>query len=194
MNTNTKIVLGGIAGVACAVGLGAGLIAFSSTTQHAAPAREPAPIESPNLEPELANTHQPSVQTPRVVQTPVPEPSYEPVLAGGEVRLNRLIVASGIAQHEPTGASDTFELGAQPHIYAFVDAVNETDEPVTLRVTFVPEHGETAGHVRLEIPANVGRFRTWAYTRHVYTAGRWEAVVRDERGRVIARRPFEVVR
>lgn len=195
MTTNVKLVVGGIAGVLCAVGLAAGVI--YGTSMGAEPrvpqAREPEPVESPNLAPELATTHQPSIQTPQVAPEPEVE-SYEPVLASGDVRVRRLIVATGIEGHEPTGASDVFELGAQRRLYAFVDAVNETDEPVQVRVTFEPERGESAGHVTLNVPASVSRYRTWAYTRHVYTEGRWHVVVRDTEGRVLARRPFDVER
>src|SRR5262245_19412296 len=82
------------------------------------------PIETPDLAPELANT-QPSA--PEVVHgidiAPEPQaPSYDPVLESGDVRVRRLIVATGTSGHEPTGAGDTFELGAQERIYAFVDA------------------------------------------------------------------------
>src|SRR5690606_4178759 len=132
-----------------------------------------------------------------VAPAPAPEPaeappeSFEPELRDGDVRLRRLIVATGVSDREPTGASDAFELGTA-RIYAFVEAVNETHEPVELRVTFEPERGESVGHVALEVPASARRFRTWAYTRHVYSAGRWNVVVRDADGRLIARRPFDV--
>jgi hypothetical protein len=197
MTTNLKLVLGGITGVATLAGLTAGLIAWTSADarpQPVAEPREPAPIESPNVVPELATVHHATTQAPRVVQpAPEPEESFEPVLSQGDVRVRRLILATGVERHEPTGASNTFEVGAQPRVYAFVDAVNETDEPAQVRVTFVPERGESSGHVTLEVPANVSRFRTWAWTRHVYTPGRWQVVVRDMDGHVIARRPFEVV-
>lgn len=158
--------------------------------------REVTPIETPDIAPELTNTQ--TNEMPMGVEVeaePEPEPaSYEPVLAQGEIRVRRLILATGTERHEPTGAADTFEIGAQERIYAFVDAVNETDEPTELFVTFEPARGESAGHVSLDIPANVPRFRTWAWTRHVYTEGRWEVVVRNAEGDVIARRPFDVVR
>ncbi len=195
MQTQTKLVLGGVCGVIVAGGMLAALFAIPNEAPSAPAAREEAvePVPAPDLEPALATTHTPSVQAPVVAPEPAP-PSYEPELRGtGAIRVRRLIVSSGVAGHEPTGADDVFELGAQPRIYAFVDAVNETDEEVALRVTFEPEQGESAGHVALEIPANVPRFRTWAYTRHVYTPGRWEVVVRAPDGSVIARRPFDVV-
>jgi hypothetical protein len=192
MKTIVKLVIAGMI---------AGVIGCSGSAEAPRTEREReavTPIDTPDLEPELANTHT-NVEVPIGVD-PVraePEPvreSFDPVLANGDVRVRRLIVATGTSRHEPTGASDTFEIGAQERIYAFVDAVNETDEPAELYVTFEPARGEIAGHVSLEVPANVPRFRTWAWTRHVYTEGRWEVVVRDADDRVIARRPFEVVR
>jgi hypothetical protein len=186
MKTYVKLVIAGmIAGVI-------GCSGEAPRTQHE---REVTPIETPDIAPELTNTQTPNVEILEPTVAPqAPEPvSYEPVLADGDVRVRRLIVATGTERHEPTGAGDVFEIGAQERIYAFVDAVNETDEAVQLRVTFEPERGERAGFVSLDVPANVPRFRTWAWTRHVYTPGRWEVVVRDDSGRVIARRPFDVV-
>ncbi|MBZ0121540.1 MAG: DUF2914 domain-containing protein, partial [Sandaracinaceae bacterium] len=64
---------------------------------------------------------------------------------------------------------------------------------VELQVTFEPERGEAVGHVGLRVPASASRWRTWAYSRNVSRPGRWQAVVRDAEGRVIARRAFDVV-
>jgi len=123
-----------------------------------------------------------------------PAPSHEePFLdESGPVRVRRLIVATGIEDHEPTGAADELELGTQSRIYAFVDAANHTEEDVSLKVTFEPESGESTGHVSLDVPAGAPRWRTWAYTRNITRPGRWRAVVRAGDGHVLARRSFEV--
>jgi DUF2914 family protein len=187
MNKTTKLVLGGALAGLVTVGASAGVMAWASRgASPAASAAQPVPVPSPNLAPELATT------TPAEPPAP-PEPeSYEPDLASeGSIRIRRLVIASGVENREPTGAADTFELGGR--IYAFVEAVNENGEAAQLRVTFEPDEGESTGHVALEVPANVARFRTWAYTRHVYEPGRWEAAVRDSSGRVVARRAFDVV-
>lgn len=199
MQSNTKLVLGGMAGVLSGAALLAGLVACTShepapRERAAATSERPVePVPSPRLEPELATTARPSLD-PVPAGADAPEPSYAPTLdASGPVRVRRLIVSTGIDGHEPSGAADVFHLRAQQRIYAFVDAANDGAEPVELRVTFEPERGESAGHVGLEIPARAGRFRTWAFTRHVYTTGRWQAVVRTADGHVVGRRPFDVV-
>ena len=208
MKTNLKLVAGGVAGMLTAAGLVIGLLVWataeeaSSRGAHAETSYEAdagvATVEMPSMEHELATT----TPTPRVAPAPPPEPileeepfdPYAPELeADGDVRVRRLIIATGIGGHEPRGAADELVLGEQSRFYAFVDAVNETDEEVALRVTFEPESGESAGHVSLEIPANRPRFRTWAWTRHIYEPGRWQAVVRAPDGHVIARRAFDVV-
>ncbi len=206
MKTNVKLVAGSIAGLLSAVAVVAALLwatadAGSSDSVSAEPAVERdlvEPVPTPQLDNELATTHR-SVDTSTRSPEPMPEPvleedPYEPELdASGPIRVRRLIISTGVSDHEPTGAEDVFELGAQRRIYAFVDAVNETDEEVALRVTFEPEEGDSTGHVSLEIPENRSRFRTWAWTRHIYSQGRWNVVVRAPDGHVVARRAFEVI-
>lgn len=204
MNTTTKLVAAGLTG-ALAAGLIAGGIAWASAARVAeAPSRPVetpvAPVPSPRLEPELATTHRASTEAAPAPREATPAPrhaaprdDYEPELeASGGIRVRRLVLATGVERHEPTGASNVFRLRGQERIYAFVDAVNETGESVELNVTFEPPQGESTGHVALRVPARVARYRTWAWTRHVYETGRWEAVVRAPDGRVIARRAFDV--
>lgn len=190
MKTNIELVLSGIGGVVVGVGTIALLVACAGEpAATTATARTVEPLPAPALAPELATTTPASA----VIEREPEVESYEPELAGGAIRVRRLIVATGVAQREPTGAADVFELGESPRLYAFVEAVNETGEPAPLEITFEPERGgESAGHVSVVVPARAPRFRTWAYTRHIYTEGRWEAVVRAPDGRVIARRPFDV--
>lgn len=189
MKSNIELALSGIGGLV--VGLGAiALLAACSGEPAPAPAtaRAVEPLPAPSLAPELATTAPSGID---VEAEPEPE-SDEPELAAGPIRLRRLIVATGVASREPTGAADEFSLGESPRLYAFVEAVNETGEPVALAITFEPERGESVGHVSVDVPAHSPRFRTWAYTRHIYTRGRWEAVVRAPDGRVIGRRAFSV--
>ncbi len=205
MNTTTKLVAAGLTG-ALAIGLVAGGIAWSNASSPSArvAATPPSPVEtpvapapSPRLERALATTHRPSTEpaapAPSRVTPPAPRDPYTPELdARGPVRVRRLILATGVERREPTGASDVFRVRGQERVYAFVEAVNPTGEPIELDVTFEPPQGESTGHVALRVPARSSRFRTWAYTRHVHETGRWEAVVRAPDGQIIARRAFDV--
>lgn len=206
MKTNLKLVAGGVAGMLTAAGLVIGLLAWASTESagSSSGARQVASttdagvatIPVPELEDELATTTptpRPAAPVPALREEVAIDPFAPDLETTGSVRVRRLIVATGVERHEPTGASDELELGAQSRVYAFVDAVNQTGEPVELNVTFEPPSGETAGHVSLDVPAHAPRFRTWAWTRHVYTTGRWHAVVRAPDGHVLARRAFDVV-
>lgn len=200
MKTNLKLVAGGLAGLLTAIGLMAGLLIWAggvdSSSHQLGEAPKLPPVPAPSMEAELATVTPPSpaVVEPTIEEPPAPpEPSYEPELSDGPIRLRRLIVATGVRGHEPTGATNEIEVGAQRRVYAFVDAVNETDEEIPLSVTFEPAVGESTGHVSLDIPAQAPRWRTWAWTRHIYEPGGWEVVVRAPDGRVIGRRPFVVV-
>lgn len=202
MKNQIELVAGGIAGLLTALALGAGLVACAaqsgSDPSEPSAETEVAPVPSPRLAPELTATHR---EAARPDAAPAPAPiveapdPYAPRLASsGAIRVSRLIVSSGVADHEPTGAADEFEIGAQRQIYAFVDAQNATGEDVALRVTFEPESGESTGHVSLEVPAGARRWRTWATTRNAVRAGRWRAVVRAPDGHELASRAFDVVR
>lgn len=169
------------------LGLGAFLMACGGDPSSASTDESTAPLPSPRVE-ELATTHTPAAPTEATEVEPIQV--YAPQLEEGAVRLRRLIVATGIEEREPSGAADVFARNAD-RVYAFIEAVNETDQPAELRVTFEPERGESVGHVTLEVPARARRFRTWAYSRNVQTAGEWQVVVRAA-DRVIARRPFTV--
>lgn len=201
MKTNVKLVAGSIAGLLTVVGAIVGVVVWagvesgSSSTVVIAGPDDVEPIASPSLDHELATTERTAVTMPTRAPDPVLEEiPYEPELdANGPIRVRRLIVSTGVSGHEPTNASDSFELGAQGRIYAFIDAVNATDEEISLSVVFEPEVGESTGHVSLAIPGSVARFRTWATTRHVYTPGRWTVVVRAPDGHVVGRRSFDVI-
>jgi len=199
MKTNVKLLAGGLAAMLLPVAAGIALLVWAddaAAPRVEAPPEPVEPVPSPRLDSELAATHRPSTETVAPEPEPEPEPEvdpYEPALAGGPLRVRRLIVSTGVRDHEPTGAADVFEVGGQARVYAFVDAANATGEDAALEVTFEPESGESTGHVSLDVPAGAPRWRTWAYTRHVYEPGRWHVVVRAPDGRELARRAFDVV-
>ncbi|MFO0708394.1 MAG: hypothetical protein U0353_01070 [Sandaracinus sp.] len=114
---------------------------------------------------------------------------------GGEgLRVRRLVVSTGVEDREPTGASERFERD-EPRLYAFVDLANRGDA-TEVEVVFEPENETREAHVTglvtLEVPAEVGRHRTWAWSRNVHAPGRWSAIVRDLEGHELARTSFVV--
>jgi hypothetical protein len=114
---------------------------------------------------------------------------------GGEgLRVRRLLVATGIDDREPTGVSETFD-GEDARLYAFVDLANHGDE-TGVEVSFEPEvvsrDAHVSGLVTLEVPGEVGRHRTWAWSRGVHAPGRWSVVVRELEGHELARTPFTI--
>jgi hypothetical protein len=113
---------------------------------------------------------------------------------GEGLRVRRLVVSTGVEDREPTGASERFERD-EPRLYAFVDLANRGDA-TEVEVVFEPENETRAAHVTglvtLEVPAEVGRHRTWAWSRNVHAPGRWSAIVRDLEGHELARTSFVV--
>ncbi|MGE0788385.1 MAG: DUF2914 domain-containing protein [Sandaracinaceae bacterium] len=198
MKTQVSLIAGGITGSLAAVGMIVAVgFALGGSRSSTPLAHDEAPVPTvptPALHEELATTTPtPRVEPPIVAPAEAPLPPPRVVLRDGAIRVRRLVLARGIDGHEPVDATDEVVLGAQPRLYAFVEAVNETGEDVELTVTFEPVEGESTGHVALSIPAASHRYRTWAWTRHIYHAGAWDVVVRDDEGRVIARRAFDVV-
>lgn len=113
---------------------------------------------------------------------------------GEGLRVRRLVVSTGIESREPTGASDTFD-GEDERLYAFVDLANRGDA-TEVEISFEPEiesrDAHVTGLVTLEVPSEVGRHRTWAWSRNVHTPGNWFAVVRDLEGHELAREAFTI--
>jgi hypothetical protein len=150
------------------------------------------------------------------VQVPTPSRRAEPVPAPareGELRVRRLILATGGEAREPVGAAETFARADVDRLYAFVEIANRTGGEQEVVVTFEPQQrggreaagdpgrvggrgdgtgqaGDVVGHVELEV-GNGARWRTWAYTR-MLRAGAWDAVVRDTEGHELARTAFTV--
>ncbi len=130
----------------------------------------------------MAATVEKTVSTrPAVTSTPSGD--------GSSVHVERLVVTSGIEGREPV-ATTSFAAGKKP-VYAFVEMKNPTADEQRIVVTF--EHqGRSVGHVKLSVPAEQARWRTWGRTHNVTTPGAWTAVVSTEAGDEIARKAFEV--
>jgi hypothetical protein len=118
-----------------------------------------------------------------------------PSLPRGEgLRVRRLVVATGVAAREPVGVADHFDRDEE-RLYAFVALANAGDA-TRVHVTFEPaspsRDAQVSGLVPLDVPAEVRRHRTWAWSRRVHAPGAWSAVVRDDDGRELARTTIEI--
>jgi hypothetical protein len=122
---------------------------------------------------------------------PVPEPRRATLGADDKLSVKRLVIAAGIKDREPVGAGTTFKSDAH-RVYAFVEVENRGGGPAEVVVEFEPPGGGAPhGDVKLSVgPAP--RWRTWAYTRTAGTAGSWTVVVKNRKGDVLARAPFDV--
>lgn len=119
-----------------------------------------------------------------------PEPTPE-LGAHAGLTLRRMEVTRTIEGREPIDGGANF-VASHDKLYAFVDIRNDTDELAFVHITFERPDGRTTGHVELDIPANVGRWRTWAFTRHAQMSGDWTAVLATDEGVVIGRVPFTI--
>lgn len=137
-------------------------------------------LDAPQAAPEVVARLEPAA----------PEPSPE-LGAHAGVTVRRMAVTRTIEGREPVDGGTTF-VASHDKLYAFVDIRNEGDELEIVHVTFERPDGRTTGHVELDIPANVGRWRTWAFTRHAQMPGDWVAVLATDDGVVIGRVPFSV--
>lgn len=128
---------------------------------------------------------------------PEPEPVIEertPELSSAEgVTVRRMMLARTIEDREPVSPSTEFR-ATSDRLYAFFDIRNEADADATFLVTFDGPDGRSAGHVELSVPADVGRWRTWAYTRNATEPGEWVAQLHDVDGNLLASQAFIISR
>lgn len=158
-----------------------------------------APSSVPALAPAIASaTPAPSVAPVaatapvKVVEVPAAKPPKTKGTSSGELHVRRLVLADGVANREPTDPESSFDGKTQDRIYAFVELENPSQEKGRIVIEFDPPGGAPPrGLVKLDVGASP-RWRTWAFTREVHTAGQWTAVVKSEDGKVLAKTPFTV--
>lgn len=120
-----------------------------------------------------------------------PAPRTATLGADGKLAVRRFVLAGGVRNREPVDPGTSFKAGAQK-VYAFVEVENRAGAPDEILVEFEPPGGGAPhGDVTLAVGSSA-RWRTWAYTRTASTAGAWTAVVKNKKGDVLARAPFEV--
>ena len=108
-----------------------------------------------------------------------------------KLAVKRVILARGVDRHEPVDPGTAFDASEQK-VYAFVEIDNPERLPGEITVEFQPPSKKYEGRVTLGV-GEASRWRTWAFTRQAHETGEWTAIVRDERGRELAREKFDVV-
>jgi hypothetical protein len=119
---------------------------------------------------------------------PIIKPS-EPSATSESLGVRRLVVTHAIENREPLAG--TLRTGDQP-IVAFLEIANGAPTEQSVVVTF-ERAGESVGHVKLRVPAESRRWRTWGQTRRIREPGEWQAVVRATTAE-LARTTFVVVK
>ena len=148
---------------------------------------------------------------PAVVATAAVAPSAVPAVAGSSATLapsvalattspaerhaqklsvTRLSIARDVKGREPVDVGTRFD-SKEPRLYAFVDVANPEKAAGEVTVEFLPPKGSARGNVTLKVGESE-RYRTWAFTRLAKDPGPWKAVVKNERGEVLAEESFEV--
>lgn len=120
--------------------------------------------------------------------SPAPKEPESAEQADHGLSIRRLVVAGQIEEREPV-TTDALRANGDP-IYAFLELRNDSDEPKQVVVTFEHPAGPRVGHVKLDVPANQHRWRTWAQTGLVKKPGKWTAVVRSPEGAELGRSAF----
>jgi hypothetical protein len=151
-------------------------------TSNAAPSAKPiAPV---------ATTAAPvATQAPALVATTTAAPKVEAPKAT-KLAVKRITIATGVANHEPKDATETVDAKTEK-VYAFVEVDNPQKLPGEITVEFQPPSKKYEGRISLGVGES-SRWRTWAFTRQAHEAGEWTAIVRDDRGKELAREKFTV--
>jgi hypothetical protein len=107
-----------------------------------------------------------------------------------KLSVTRLSIARDVKGHEPVDVGTRFD-SKEPRLYAFIDVANPEKAVGEVTVEFQPPKGSARGNVTLKVGESE-RYRTWAFTRLAKDPGQWKAVVKNERGEVLAEESFEV--
>lgn len=204
VSTFSKAILTGLACGTLGVGIG-GVWAFSSTPVEQEPMRtmvRPASAGLPAAEsdstgkqgdgmetrPETEATAPSSMKTHAASTSPAKGSTDQ---SGGEVmQIKRLVVTDRIEGREP--ARDPKLRADGSEVFAFVELSNPGEEAQNIEIVFEHESGQQVGFVKLPVPKDKSRWRTWGKTQQIKKSGRWVAKVRSEGGAELMRRDFVV--
>ncbi len=165
-------------GSACTEPASADAPAVTAPAAPTAPVAEAAPEAAPA----------PRVQTAEPTPTPAPT---RPTYRADALSVHRLALTREIEDREPVDASDTFA-ASRERLFAFLELRNRGGAEQELSVTFEGPDGRSTGHVMLSVPANVWRWRTWAWTQGADEPGAWTAQVRTADGTLISEQTFTI--
>ncbi|MCP4679597.1 MAG: DUF2914 domain-containing protein [Deltaproteobacteria bacterium] len=153
---------------------------------------EPLSPDSQDHPQDVPDSLPPSVESESATQT-APSIGEPQILETDGLELIELVVARGIEKRQPVGPGTSFEAGSFERIYAFMKVSNPSREASEVTVFWAPEGSDKErGKVNVSVGAQL-RWRTWAYTRSVKKPGRYNVMVRNVDGDIIARAPFEIV-
>lgn len=127
-----------------------------------------------------------AVSTPPVA----PPAPTAPALKPATIQVKRFIVTPGVESREPLPTGETLALG-QP-VYAFAELSSGAGSDGEVEMVFEHESGRKVGHVKLAVPADKARWRTWGQSRGVTKVGHWTAVLFDTEHTELARVAFDV--
>jgi hypothetical protein len=113
-----------------------------------------------------------------------------PEAEGDQFSVKRLVLTHGIRDKEPV-PTQSFAGDGTP-VFAFVELSNPLATDAEIEIVFEHESGRRVGFVKLDVPGQQQRWRTWGQTRQIRQHGRWDAVVRTEDGQELMRTSFAV--
>ena len=107
------------------------------------------------------------------------------------LKLVRFELSKGIEGREPVNPGSQFVAGSK--VYAFLELANKGGVESALLVRFERVDSKATRELRLGVPRDVPRHRTFAFATLAKQPGTYRCVVTTEDGVVLAEKSFEVV-
>lgn len=198
VSTLSKAVLAGVACGALGVGLG-GFWAFRDEPVRQEPMRtfiRPSGAPAPAALAAAAPRDPSVLPEPALRELAAPEAGSEstpdaPAAAPTEgLQIKRLVVTDRIEDREPVADPQLRADGTQ--VFAFVELANPGADAQSIEIVFEHESGQQVGFVKLPVPKEKSRWRTWGKTEQIKKTGRWVAKVRSSGGDELMRQDFVV--
>lgn len=200
VSTLSKAVLAGVACGALGVGLG-GFWAFRDEPVRQEPMRtfiRATGAQAPAALAAAAPHGATAVSEPSLTELAAPEtgsgseaaPDAPAALPSEGLQIKRLVVTDRIEDREPVADPQLRADGTQ--VFAFVELANPGADAQSIEIVFEHESGLQVGFVKLPVPKEKSRWRTWGKTEQIKKTGRWVAKVRSSGGDELMRQDFVV--